>query len=344
MEIGGVVRMRKHGIITTGIVVLLVAAMLGGCAQKPPEPTKPQAPAPSAAPQLKQISIGGAGTAGTFYIMAAGIADLITKKMGINSVAEVTQGSVENAKLIDQKKVEMAVMQVDVAQNAVSGKAPFDKPIEMVAVSPMYPNVVQIITLKNSPIKSFADLRGKRVSVGSPGSGILATNEVILKTLGLSLQDIRPQYLSFAETTNAFRDGTIDAAIVNTAAPAPFVVDLETSHPIKLIALTDEEINKFTQTFPYFVKATIPKDSYKSLEQDVATFAVWITLAARKDLPEDSVYQVVKTIMENQDFLKSVHVVAKYMTPENAASITGLPFHPGAAKFFKEKGITVPTK
>ena len=299
---------------------------------------------PAAALELKQVSIAGAGTAGTFYIMAAGIADLFGKQLGVNSVAEVTAGSVENVKLLDSKRVELAVMQVDVMQNALAGKAQFKSPVDMVAIAPLYPNVIQIVTLKDSPINSFADLKGKRISVGSPGSGILATNQIILETMGLSLKDIEPQYLSFAETTNAFRDGSIDAAIVNTAAPAPWVVDLETTHAVKLIALTDEEIGKFTGKFGHFVSADIPKDAYKSLEKDVKTFAVWITLSGRGDLPENDVYVMTKKIFENTDFLKGIHVVGSYITLENVSKISSLPFHPGAVKFYKEKGIEVSPK
>lgn len=298
----------------------------------------------AAALELKQISIASAGTAGTFYIMAAGIADLFSKQLSVNSVAEVTAGSVENAKLIDSKRVELAVMQVDVMQNALTGKTPFKAPVDIVATVPLYPNVVQIVTLKNSPINSFADLKGKRVSVGSPGSGILATNQIILETLGLSLNDIHPQYLSFAETTNAFRDGLIDAAIVNTAAPAPWIVDLETTHEVKFVELTREEIEKFTEKFNYFVAAEIPKNAYKSLDKDVPTFAVWIILACRGDLPENDVYEMTKTIFENTDFLKGIHPVGSYITLESVSKISSLPFHPGAAKFYSEKGIEVLTK
>jgi len=236
----------------------------------------------------------------------------------------------------------LGVTQVDVAQNAIKGLQQFDKPTPVTALVPMYPNVVQVITLKDSPINSFADLKGKRVSVGSPGSGILATNEVILNTLGLTLDDIKPEYLSFAETTDAFRDGSIDAAIVNTAAPSAFVVDLETSHPIKLVPLTSEEIAKFTVE-PYYVEAVIEKGTYNSLEADVPTFAVWITLVSQPDLPEDTVYDVVKTIFENGENLQDIHVVAKYITLENAKNIGGVPFHPGAVKYYKEQGIDVPT-
>ncbi|MGI6792411.1 TAXI family TRAP transporter solute-binding subunit [Aminivibrio sp.] len=116
----------------------------------------PLSSSPAAALELKQVSIAGAGTAGTFYIMAAGIADLFGKQLGVNSVAEVTAGSVENVKLLDSKRVELAVMQVDVMQNALAGKAQFKSPVDMTAIAPLYPNVIQIVTLKDSPINSFA--------------------------------------------------------------------------------------------------------------------------------------------------------------------------------------------
>lgn len=317
------------------LALILVLTSISGCTPKSSAPSSSNA-------EVKQISIGGAGTSGTFYIMAAGFSDVINKELGINSVAEVTGGSVENVKLIGDKKIEMAVSQVDVAQNALAGINQFDKPVEITAVLPMYPNVVQIVALKDSPINSFSDLKGKKISVGSPGSGILATNEVILETLGLSMDDIQPQYLSFAETTDAFRDGSIDAAIVNTAAPAPWVVDLETTHPVKLIPLTADEIAKFTNQFPYYVDAVIEKEAYKSLDHDVPTFAVWITLVSQADLPEDTVYDVVKAIFENGETLKDVHVVSKYITLDNVKNIGGIPFHPGAIKYYKEKGIEVP--
>ncbi len=329
--------MKIHQRFSMILVLILLVASLSGCNGDAETSKKSNV-------EVKQVSIGGAGTSGTFYIMAAGFSDVINKELGINSVAEVTGGSVENVKLIGDKKIEMGVTQLDVAQNALAGVNQFDEPVELTAVLPMYPNVVQIVTLKDSPINSFSDLKGKKVSVGSPGSGILATNEVILNTLGLSMDDIQPEYLSFGETTDAFRDGSIDAAIVNTAAPAPWIVDLETTHPVKFIPLTSEEIGKFTEKYPYYVEAVIDKDAYKSLDNDVPTFAVWITLVSQANLPEDTVYDVTKAIFEGEDILKDVHVVAKYITLDNVKNISGVPFHPGAAKYYKEHGIEVPTE
>lgn len=313
--------MKKLAVSVAAVIVMLTGALAYGA-------------------ELKQISVAGAGTSGTFYIMASGFADLFQKKLGIASVPEVTAGAVENAKLLDAGKVEMGVLQLDVMQAAVAGQAPFKAPVKVSALVPMYPNVVQFVVLKDSPIKTFADLKGKKVSVGSPGSGILATNKVLLATMGLSLEDIQPQYLSFAETTNAFRDGQVEAALVNTAAPAPWLVDLETTHAIRLISFSDEEIAKFTSQFAYFVPATLPKETYKSLEGEVRTFALWIALGARDDVPEQVVYDATKLIFENVDFLKSIHPAAQFITLDNVKFIKGVPFHAGAVKYLKEKGIS----
>jgi hypothetical protein len=238
----------------------------------------------------------------------------------------------------------MGVIQLDVMQDALEGNNDtFRSPVEISALVPMFPNIVQLITLKDSPIASFADLRGRRVSVGSPGSGILATNRVLLSAMGLSMEDIQPLYLSFVETTNAFRDGQIDAALVNTAAPAPWLVDLETTHSIKLIPFSGADIERLTTEFPSFAPFTLAKDTYNSLDEDINTLALWITLATFDSLPEQLAYDATKLIFENTETLKTVHSAAAYILPENARFIA-VPFHPGAARYLREKGIDVGVK
>lgn len=339
---------RFFALVLSLCMVLALAAGCGGPASSTASPAAPAAGSeggassgPALTSDIKNLSIGGAGTSGTFYIMASAYADMITKGLGINTVAEVTAGSVENVTLMNDKKIEMGVVQLDVTLDALAGTGKFTSPVPLTVLAPMYPNVIQIVTLADSDIKTFADLKGKRVSVGSPGSGILATNEIILKTLGLSMEDIQPQYLSFTETTDAFRNNALDAVIVNTAAPAPFLVDLETTNPIKIIPLSAEEIGKFTENFPFYVEATIPAGSYKSVPEETKTFAVWIALMARADMPDDVAYQIAKTLFEGQEYLKDVHVVAQYLNTGNVGAIHGVPYHPGVLQYLKDQGISV---
>lgn len=292
--------------------------------------------------KITNLSIGGAGTSGTFYILGAAYADLLTKQLGINTVCEVTAGSVENVTLMADGQVEMGVVQLDVTLDALNGTGAFTSPVPLKVLAPMYPNVIQIVTLKDSDINTFEDLRGKKVSVGSPGSGILSTNEIIFETLGMDIEkDIQPQYLSFAETTEAFRNGAVDAVIVNTAAPAGFLTDLETTDEIKFVNLSDEEIAKFTESFPFYVDAVIPGGTYNSIKEDYKTFAVWVALMTTEDLPEDTAYDICKTLFEGYDSLQNVHAVASYMTPDNANAIQGVDYHPGALKYLQEQNVKI---
>lgn len=286
---------------------------------------------------VKQISIGTAGTAGTYYIVGAGISKLLEKYLGIRSTAEVTAGAIENVRLLESKKVELGILTPESADQAVKGIKPFSQKHDLQAVLPLYPNVNQFLVLKDSTIKSFADLKGKKVSVGSPGSGILGTNELIFEAVGLPFSEFRPQYLSFAENAVALRNRSIDAVMVNTAAPSPFIMDIESTHGIKLIPIRDDELKKIAGKYSYFIPHTISKGTYKSLDLDVPTFADFKLVAALKELPEEVVYQVVKTIFEHLDELQKVHPTAKFIKPESITTVK-IPYHAGAVKYFKEKG------
>ena len=287
---------------------------------------------------VQQISIGTAGTAGTYYIVGAGISKLIEKYLSVRSTAEVTSGAIENVRLMESKKVELGMLTPEVADLAVKGLKPFSTKYDLQALLPLYPNVNQFLVLKDSPIKSFADLKGKKVSVGSPGSGILGSNQLLFDALGMSFNDFKPQYLSFSENAVALRNGSIDAALVLTAAPSPFIMDIESTHSVRLNPISDGELKKITGKYSYFIPYTIARATYKSLEADIPTLAAWKLIAAKREFPEEAVYQIVKTVFEHLDELQKVHPSAKFIRPENIEKVK-IPYHAGAMKYFKEKGF-----
>ena len=311
--------------ISLFLAVSLVLLTIPGYAQQ-----KAQLP-------VKQISIGTAGTAGTYYIVGAGISKMIEKYLGVRSTAEVTSGAIENVRLMESKKVELGILTPEVADLAVKGLKPFSTNYDLQAILPLYPNVNQFLVLKDSPTKSFADLKGKKVSVGSPGSGILGSNQLLFDALGIPFSDLKPQYLSFAENAVALRNGSIDAAIVLTAAPSPFIMDIESTHSVRLIPISDAELRQVTGKYSYFIPYTIARSSYKSLEADIPTFAAWKLVAVKREFPEEAVYQIVKTVFENLDELQKVHPSAKFIRPDNIEKVK-IPYHAGAIKYFKEKG------
>ena len=289
---------------------------------------------------LKQISIGTAGTAGTYYIIGAGMSKMFEKYLDVRSTAEVTSGAIENIRLLESKKVEIALLTPESADLGVKGLKPFSQKYDLQALIPLYPNVNQFLVLKDSPIKSFADLKGKSVSLGSPGSGILGSNQLLFDALGMPFSEFKPQYLSFSENAVALRNGSIDAALTLTAAPSPFIMDIESTHSIRLVPLTEAESKKITGKYSYFLPYTIAKGAYKSLEGDIPTFAAWKLVAAKREFPEEAAYQIVKTVFEHLDEIQKVHPTAKFIKPENIGRIK-IPYHAGAIRYFKEKGYPV---
>lgn len=288
----------------------------------------------------KNLSIGACGTAGTFYLVAAGISEVIQKYLRVPTTSEVTACAVENAKLLDSGKVELGILTPEVADQAYRGIAPFTKKQALLALAPLYPNVYQLIVPADSPINSIMDIKGKRVSLGAPGSGILESNKLLLAALGISFSDFKPEFLSFAETGEAMKNGWVDAALIVTAAPSSWALDVESVKPIKLVPLTERELSTIVEKVPYYVPTTIPKGRYKSQDYEVRSFAAWNVLAVQKDLPEDVVYELTKAIMDHNEDLAKVHKAAANIKAENAGTVK-IPYHPGAIKYYKEKGIAL---
>ena len=219
-----------------------------------------------------------------------------------------------------------------------AGDRLFEAPVENYStVAALYMEQVQIVTL-NPDIKTVADLAGKTVSIGAAGSGVYFN---AIDVLGAYENDIKPTYQSFGDSAEALQDGQIDAAFVVAGAPTTAVTQLTASKDVYLVSLDDEHIDALLASSPYYSKYVIPAATY-NMPEDATTVAVGAVVIARDDVSADDVYNFVSAIFENIDSL--AHDKAKELNLDFAASVTSVPYHAGAAKYFAEKGIQVPTK
>ena len=301
----------------------------------------------SAGAQTKtlRLSIATGGTGGIFYVFGGGIAAVISKHVpGVEATAEVTAASVDNCKLIMARKVDLGFILADNAHEAISGIEKFKSTgkIPLRALAVLYPAVSHIVTVEGSGIDKIQDLKGKRVSLGAPGSGSEALALKILEALGLDInRDIRRERLSVAESAGALKDRKIDAFFWGGGIPTAAVLDLAATPgvKIKLIAHDDllEKLNK--KYGPVYYRLVIPKETYPGMTQPVPVIAQGNMLVCHEKLEEKVAYEILKAIFENREELKLIHKEADKLTPENAVVGSPIPFHPGAIQYYKERKV-----
>lgn len=280
------------------------------------------------------------GESGTYYGFGSVIAQHATNNAGVKVTGLVGNGSQSNINELKEGNAELAFCQSDVMAYAYNGTNLFDTPITCFStVAALYTEQVQIVTL-NPDIKTVADLKGKKVSIGAAGSGVYFNAIDVLGVYGLTENDIEPTYQSFGDSADALKDGKIDAAFMVAGAPTTAVVDLSTTKQVYLVSLDDEHVNALLTASPYYAKAVISADTY-NMPSDVTTVAVGAVILANNDVSEDAVYAFVKDIFENAASLTDSHAKYAEVNLEYGASIKSVPYHPGAAKYFAEKGFKV---
>ncbi len=280
------------------------------------------------------------GESGTYYGFGSVIAQHATNNAGVKVTGLVGNGSQSNINELKEGNAELAFCQSDVMAYAYNGTNLFDTPITCFStVAALYTEQVQIVTL-NADIKTVADLKGKKVSIGAAGSGVYFNAIDVLGVYGLTESDIEPTYQSFGDSADALKDGKIDAAFMVAGAPTTAVVDLSTTKQVYLVSLDDEHVNALLTASPYYAKAVISADTY-NMPSDVTTVAVGAVILANNDVSEDAVYAFVKDIFENAASLTDSHAKYAEVNLEYGASIKSVPYHPGAAKYFAEKGFKV---
>jgi TRAP transporter TAXI family solute receptor len=293
-----------------------------------------------------RISIGTGGTGGVYYPLGGGIADLISKYVpGVDATAEVTAGSIANLNLIGAGKSEMAFTMADSAWDAVNGLAKFEnKRVALRTLAVFYPNRMHVVTVEGTGINSMKDLKGKRVSTGAPTSGTEEMASRLIEASGLHLADFTRERLSVAESVAALKDRKIDAFFWVGGVPTPSITDLAATPgmKIKLIDHGDAAENMRKKYGPIYVKNQILANAYPGETSTTTNVDVWNLLVVPEKADEKLVYEIVKTMFEKKDELVKVHKDAAFLSLNNQSSgASPIPFHPGAVRYFKEKGINV---
>lgn len=290
----------------------------------------------------KELIFTTGGDQGTYYGFGSVLAGQISDMTDTTVTAIVGKGSKGNIEAMDAGDAQLGFVQSDVMAYAYNGTNLFDgaKVDGFSTVAALYMEQVQIVTL-NPDIKTVADLKGKTVSVGDSGSGVYFNALDCLGAYGLTIDDITPTYQSFGDSVEAMQDGKIDAAFIVAGAPTTAVTSLAATRKVYLVELDDEHIDKLIEASPYYSKYTIAKDAY-GLDADATTVAVGAVVVARDDVDENDIYNVVAGIYDSIDTLG--HDKKNELDLDFAASVTAVPYHKGAAKYFAEKGLTVPTK
>jgi TRAP transporter TAXI family solute receptor len=292
-----------------------------------------------AKPQTNLILATG-GTTGTYYPFGGAMAQIFNSKIeNMNVTAQATGASVENCKLLGKNEAELAILQNDMLDYAYNGTEAFaeGKIGNLRGIAKLYPEIIQIVATDG--IESVKDLAGKKVSVGAPGSGVEANARQILEAAGLSYDDMSVSYLSFAESADAYKDKHIDAFFVTSGIPNASIQDIAAMNPVSLVSLTDDSISALIDKYPFFVEYTIPANTYNGQTEDVKTVAVLACLATNAEASEDVIYSITKALFENQPELATAHAKGAELKLEEAVDGISVPLHPGAEKYYKEKGI-----
>lgn len=303
-------------------------------------------PLPASA-QQKFVSIGTGGVTGVYYAAGGAICRLVNKDRGTDGVrcsVESTGGSVFNVNTIKAGELDLGVVQSDVGYNAYNGEGQFKDGgayKKLRSVFSIHPEPFTVLSRKEANINTFDDFKGKRFNVGNPGSGTRASMDQLLQAMGLDnsffslASELRPD-----EHGPALCDGKIDGFIYGVGHPSANIQDPTTSCGAKLIPLTGAAVDKLVETYPYYAKAVIPGGLYPNNPDDVQTYGVLATFVTSEDVPEESVYNVVKAVFDNFDDFKRLHPALANLKKEDMVK-NGLsaPLHKGAEKYFKEKGL-----
>ncbi|WP_113911523.1 TAXI family TRAP transporter solute-binding subunit [Roseovarius dicentrarchi] len=292
------------------------------------------------------FGIATGGTGGTYYPLGGMLAQLISNTAEIpdtklSATAETGNASVANSQLLGRGEIESAFVAADILDAAYKGINQFDgEPNENIrAIGALYPETVQLVVRADSGIETFEDLKGKTISSGSPGSGQWQLLGDLMIAHGMTREDVSEDYSSFSQSVDKIKDGNLDASLITAGSPTSSLTDLANGHDIRIVPLTGPAIAKLQETQPYYANAVLAGGTYKGQDNDVETLAVRAIWATHADVSDEVVYAVTKALYENTETLGNVHPKGKEISLDKALESVSVPLHPGAEKYYAEKGI-----
>lgn len=285
----------------------------------------------------ENYTIGTGSQSGTYYPLGGILAKIWSENIeDFDMRAEVTAASVENTIKVSSNKQLAGIAMGNVVLQAHEGIKPFPRKMDVSVLFALYPNVVQFIVPADSDIKSIKDLKGKRISLGAPGSGTRVSATNILASLGITDKDIDAQSLNYTATTNAISAGQIDAGVIVGSVGVGAITELAFTHKIRILSFTADELKKVSEDNTSYQSIEVPAESYKNVSAFNAP-AVWNILIVNKNMDTDLAYQMTKVAFENMSKINQVISVTKFTTLENMNKLNGIDLHPGSLKYLKEQ-------
>jgi TRAP transporter TAXI family solute receptor len=295
----------------------------------------------------EQLFLLTGSTGGTYFALGGAIGTTWNKHLAgkVQVTTQPSGASVENLKRIGKGEAHLGLVMNNIADQAWKGEGDSFKDTKAItnfrAIGVVYPEVYQGFVAADSPVNSIADLKGKRVAVGPVGSGTAVISKDIFTEYGLRFGDFKPEYAGFGDAASKFKDGHIDANFGVLSVPAAAIQDVATARKIKLIEIKGAEFDKLRAKYPFFSQYAIPAGTYGN-DKDILTINMQAALYCKADLKDDLVYELTKVFYEKADEIGTAHAAGKYIQLQKALDGITTPLHPGAVKYFQEKGLKIP--
>ena len=292
-----------------------------------------------AAPAKKKMTIGTASIGGVFYPVGSGIANLINKYVpGVEVRVEVTGGAVENPRLVGSGETDLGITNTDIGYYAHTGAKPYPKALPIRAIALMYPSTFHMATREDLKHRTLQDLKGLRVAVGPAGGSGPIILQRLMPLLGMDYKrDLKPSYISYSDGAQALQDGNVDAVFTLAGAPTASILELTVRTSVRFLKVEEDILKKFIEKYPYYLRVVIPKDYYKTKEDGVS-IGVGNLLIVNEKMDENLTYRITAALFDHIDEFRNLHAATKVVDLKLAPQ-TAVPLHPGAARYYREKGV-----